>query len=271
MPRKGLISRIITALIAAPVVIACVWYGNLPFLLLTLGLALFSIIEFYGMMQKRGFQPAYYVGIFCTFFFIIFAFFALKKNWEPAHSAILTGAVTVTLISGLFLRRPRHTIVDVAVTLLGMIYVGWFFSYLLFIRSLTLHGAYLFFLVLSIWANDIAAYLVGGAIGRRRLNAQISPKKTVEGSLAGFLVSVIAGLIFSYFIGMLAWQAAILGAIVSVLAQASDLVESMIKRDVGVKDSGGMVPGHGGVLDRMDSFILTAPVMYYYVVWFVGN
>lgn len=268
---KTVAVRTATLLLTAPIIVACIWYGGVPFLLLTLGLAVFSINEFYWMMQKRGFKPAYYVGNFFTIFFIIFAFFALKKNWEPAHSAILTGAVSVTLISGLFLRRPKHVIVDVAVTLLGMLYIGWFFSYLLFIRSLTLHGAYLFFLVATIWANDIAAYLVGSLIGTHKLNPDISPKKTIEGAFAGFLVCIIAGIIFAQFINMDIVHAVILGALVSVIAQTSDLVESMIKRDARVKDSGTVVPGHGGVLDRMDSFILTAPVMYYYVVWFVGK
>lgn len=268
---KKMAIRMATILVTAPIVIACVWYGGVPFLLLILGLAVISINEFYWMMQKRGFQPAYYVGNFITIFFIVFAFFALKKNWEPAQSAILTGAATVTLVSGLFLRRPKHVIVDVAVTLLGMVYIGWFFSYLLFIRSLTLHGAYLFFLMVTIWVNDSTAYLVGSLIGKHKLNPEISPKKTVEGALAGFLVCIIAGMVFAQFIGMDILHAVILGALVSVIAQTSDLVESMIKRDARVKDSGSVMPGHGGILDRMDSFILTAPVMYYYVVWFVGK
>jgi phosphatidate cytidylyltransferase len=263
--------RLVSILLAAPVVIACVWYGGVPFLLLTLLLALISVNEFYQMMQKRSFHPAYYVGNFFTIFFIVFAFFALKKNWEPAHSAILTGAVSITLVAGLFLRRTKDVIVDVAVTLLGMVYVGWFFSYLLFVRSLTDHGAFLFFLIATVWATDISAYLVGTVFGRHKLNPEISPKKTIEGAAAGLLVGIAAGIIFAQFIEMEMWHAVFLGALVSVLAQVSDLVESMIKRDVGVKDSGAVLPGHGGILDRMDSFILAAPVLYYYVVWFVGK
>jgi phosphatidate cytidylyltransferase len=175
------------------------------------------------------------------------------------------------LVAGLFLRRTKDVIVDVAVTLLGMVYVGWFFSYLLFVRSLTDHGAFLFFLIATVWATDISAYLVGTVFGRHKLNPEISPKKTIEGAAAGLLVGIAAGIIFAQFIEMEMWHAVFLGALVSVLAQVSDLVESMIKRDVGVKDSGAVLPGHGGILDRMDSFILAAPVLYYYVVWFVGK
>ncbi|MCX5750480.1 MAG: phosphatidate cytidylyltransferase [Candidatus Saganbacteria bacterium] len=224
----------------APIVIACIYFGGVSFLFLTLFLSLFSINEFYFLMQKKGFQPTYLLGNFFTAFFIIVAFLALKKNWEPAHSAV---------------------------TVLGMIYVGWFFSYLFFIRALTAHGAFLFFLVITIWFNDSGAYLVGKTFGRHRLNPLISPKKTIEGAVAGFLISIIAAIIFSYFIQMGLVHAIILGIIVGGMAQVSDLVESMLKRDAGVKDSGQVFPGHGGVLDRMDSFILTAPIMYYYIVW----
>ncbi|MBU0687038.1 MAG: phosphatidate cytidylyltransferase [Candidatus Margulisbacteria bacterium] len=268
---KKFLIRSISVFIAAPIVIACVWYGSVPFLILISAFAIVSINEFYWMMQKRGFKPAYFIGNFFTLFFIVFAFFALKKNWEPAHSAILTMAASVTLISGLFLRRPKHVIVDVAATLFGMIYIGWFLSYLLFIRSLTEHGAFLFFLMITIWANDSTAYLVGTLFGRHKLSPDISPKKSIEGSIAGLLVCIIAGIIFSQYIGMDILHAIMLGALVSIMAQVSDLVESLIKRDVGVKDSGHVIPGHGGLLDRIDSFILTAPLMYYYVVWFVGK
>jgi phosphatidate cytidylyltransferase len=172
-------------------------------------------------------------------------------------------------VAGIFLKREKDTIVDVAITILGMIYVGWFLSYLIFIRSLTEHGGYLFFLMFTVWAMDITAYLAGRFLGRTPLFPSISPKKTWEGSLAGFFICLVAAGIFSRTASLEIGHALVLGALIGVFGQISDLIESLIKRDAGVKDSSNIVPGHGGVLDRIDSFVLTAPLMYYYVVWFV--
>jgi phosphatidate cytidylyltransferase len=249
--------------------VACVYFGGIAFLSLVLGLALVSINEFYNLMKAKDFRPAYWVGNFFTVFFIVFAYYALKKNWEPAHSAILTGTALVTLTSTLFLKRPKEAIVDIAVTLLGMIYIGWFFSYFLFIRALTEHGAYLLFLMATIWALDIVAYLVGIKFGRHRLFPSVSPMKSVEGAVAGFTVGLIAAGVFGHYAGFDMTHSLVLGAIIGVVAQLSDLVESLIKRDAGVKDSSQLIPGHGGVLDRVDSFILTAPVVYYYLAWVI--
>ncbi len=259
--------RILTILVTVPIIFACTYFGGVAFLALVLCLALFSINEFYFLMKKKGLQPAFVLGNFFTVFFLVIAYLALKKNWEPASSAVLTSAVIVSLGYGIFLKEKMNSTANIAVTLFGIVYVGWLFSYFMFIRALTPHGAYLFFLMITIWANDMAAYVIGSAIGRRKLSPYISPKKTVEGAVAGFIVCLIAACIFGYLIETDWPYALLLGAIVGILAQVSDLVESLIKRDVGAKDSSTILPGHGGFLDRMDSFILTAPVMYYYLVW----
>lgn len=261
--------RLLTIAWGIPLIFFCVYYGGIFFLLLILTLALFSINEFYALMQKKGLNPAFWVGNAITIFFIVFAYYALKRNWEPAHSAILTIAATITLISGIFLKREKDTILDIAVTILGIIYVGWFFSYFLFIRSLTIHGGYLFFLMLTIWANDTVAYIIGSRFGKRKIVPRISPKKTWEGSIAGFTVCLIASAIFSWTANLPIYHALMLGALIGLIAQLSDFVESLIKRDAGAKDSSQILPGHGGILDRMDSFILTAPIMYYYVAWVI--
>ncbi|MBN3033138.1 MAG: phosphatidate cytidylyltransferase [Candidatus Saganbacteria bacterium] len=261
--------RTITALLGVPVILACIFYGGFPFLILVLALALLAVNEFYNLMMKKGFFPAYYVGNAITASFVIFAYYALKRNWEPGHSAILTLAAAIAMISGVFLKREKDTIVDVAVTILGMVYVGWFLSYLFFIRSLTEHGGYLFFLVFTVWAMDIAAYLAGRVFGHTPLMPSVSPKKTWEGALAGFVVCLIAAAIFSQTAQLAIGHALILGALIGIFGQISDLIESLIKREAGAKDSSDLIPGHGGVLDRIDSFVLTAPLMYYYLILFV--
>jgi len=265
-----MLPRLITTLIAVPIILTCVYFGGFSFLCLVLFLAMMSINEFYGMMQKKDFHPAYWVGNFFTLFFIIFAYYALKKNWEPAHSAILTMSALATMIATLYLKeRPKEAIVDIAVTLLGMIYIGWFFSYFIFIRALTDHGAYIFFMCGTIWALDTVAYLVGSRFGRHKLFPSVSPRKSIEGAVAGFIVCIIVAAVFGYYAGFGLVHSLILGALLGIVAQFSDLVESLIKRDAEVKDSSTLLPGHGGFLDRMDSFILTAPVLYYYLVWVI--
>ena len=267
MISKSLMLRSLTILVTAPIIWGCVYYGGVLFLSLVLILALASVNEFYALMMKKGYYPAFIVGNIITIFFIVFAYYSINKNWEPAQSAILTIAATIALMAGVFLKREKDTIVDVSVTILGMIYIGWFFSYFLFIRNLTEHGAYLFFLIFTIWAMDIVAYLVGKKFGRHKIAPNISPKKSWEGAIAGFITCIIAADIFSGFAMINGTHAIILGIIIGIVAQLSDLVESVIKRDAGVKDASNVIPGHGGFLDRMDSFILTAPIMYYYVVW----
>ena len=265
-----MLPRILTILISVPIIFGCTYYGGIPFLVLVLSLALISINEFYSLMKRKGYSPQFSIGNFFTIFFIVFAYYALKRNWEPAHSAILTCAAIITFSSGIFFKKVQDAIPNIAVTLLGIFYIGWLFSYLMFIRPLTEHGAYIFFLMLTIWANDITAYLVGSRFGRIKLSPYISPKKTVEGAVAGFVVCVGAAALFSTFMVEISLVDSIfLGITVGIMAQVSDLVESLIKRDAGVKDSSSIVPGHGGVLDRMDSFILTAPIMYYYISWVI--
>lgn len=266
---QSLIIRSLTILIGAPIIWACTYYGGLWFLALVLVLALFSVNEFYGLMMKKGYFPAFVVGNVITIFFIVFAYYSINQKWESAQSAILTIAAILALMAGVFLKREEDTIVDVAVTLLGMIYIGWFFSFFLFIRNLTAHGAYMFFLLFAVWAMDVVAYLVGKKFGRHKMAPNISPNKTWEGAIAGFFTCVIAADIFSGFSMINGTHALVLGVIIGIAAQLSDLVESVIKRDAHAKDSGDMLPGHGGMLDRMDSFILTAPIMYYYVVWVI--
>ncbi len=261
--------RALTVLLTAPIILVCTYFGGWPFLALVLLLAVIAVNEFYALMMKKGLFPAFWVGNLITIFFIVFASYALKRNWEPAHSAILTLAVAAALIAGVFLKREKDTIVDIAVTILGMLYVGWFFSYLVFIRSLTEHGGYLFFLILTVWAMDIASYLAGRVFGQTPLFPSISPKKTWDGAIAGFIVCLVAAAIFSWTAELEIWHALILGVLIGIFGQMSDLIESLIKRDAGAKDSSDIIPGHGGVLDRIDSFVLTGPLMYYYVVLFI--
>jgi phosphatidate cytidylyltransferase len=279
---KNLGPRILIALAALPIVVASTYFGGWLFFVFVTLLALLSLNEFYSLMNTKGISPSYLVGFLATVFFTWFTTYTLKHpNWEPYATGILTTAIIFTFSAGIFLKRAQNSTVNTSITLLGILYIGWMFSYLILVRELPVpgahilslelanHGAYLFFLIIAIWAGDTTAYFIGKKFGKRKLSPYISPKKTIEGAVSGLAVSVASAAIFSMMIGMSMVHGIILGVIIGIVGQVGDLAESLIKRDAGVKDSSNLVPGHGGMLDRMDSFILTAPIMYYYITWFV--
>jgi phosphatidate cytidylyltransferase len=159
----------------------------------------------------------------------------------------------------------------VANTLLGLIYVGWLLGYAVWLHASLNGAALVLFLVGVTWAGESAAYAVGSAIGRHRLAPRISPGKTVEGALAQFGTSVGAALVLAPWLlpECAPARAAVAGALIGSLGQIGDLAESVMKRSAGVKDASDLIPGHGGLLDRIDSLLFTAPAFYYYSA-FVG-
>lgn len=179
---------------------------------------------------------------------------------------VLCVAVGALLAAPLASAGPLAT-EPVALTLLGLMYVSWFLGHALPLRGLPAGAALVLFLVGVTWLGESAAYLVGSAVGRHKLAPTISPNKTIEGALAQLVASLLGAL------GLAAWllpqwpapRALGAGAVLGVLGQVGDLAESAMKRSVGVKDTGGLVPGHGGLLDRMDSLLFNAPAFYYYV------
>jgi phosphatidate cytidylyltransferase len=256
--------------VSVPIILLCTYIGGLSYLFLVLILAIISLNEFYLLMQHKGHVPFVLIGNFFTLVFIIFAYQTVKHPvWEPAAAGVLTTAVILTFSMGIFVKNPKGAIDNIAVTVWGMIYIGWLFSYLILVRAQTTYGAYMFFLMGTIWAEDITAYLVGRMFGKHKLIPLVSPRKSVEGGIAGFIICVASALVFGHYADLGQIHSLILGIIIGVMAPVSDLTESLIKRDVGAKDSSALLPGHGGVLDRMDSFILTAPILYYYLSWFV--
>jgi phosphatidate cytidylyltransferase len=153
----------------------------------------------------------------------------------------------------------------------GVLYVGWLGSYLVPLRQLDEDGQWVFLAVFATFANDTAAYFVGTAVGRTPLARRISPGKTVEGSLGGLAFGAAAVPLLSFALGLDIDIAALipLAILVPVAAQLGDLAESLLKRSTGVKDAGVLVPGHGGVLDRLDSLLFVVPMVYYYAIWVI--
>lgn len=178
--------------------------------------------------------------------------------------------VFVVFLYLLFYHKDIHSAAGLAgKTVLGVIYIGIFLSYIIGIRQIEYGGWQIIFLFSIIWANDTFAYFVGKSLGRIKLAPAISPNKTVEGSIAGLIGGLAAALVFNSFLfkKLDLINAVLLALVLGILCQLGDLFESMLKRSAGVKDSGSIIPGHGGVLDRIDSAIIPLPFFYYYLVW----
>ncbi|MFQ5840533.1 MAG: phosphatidate cytidylyltransferase, partial [Candidatus Methylomirabilales bacterium] len=187
--------------------------------------------------------------------------------WRPATHVALTLAVAGVLISGLWSgwsRGPRWG--ATATTLMGVMYVNWLLGHVLWLRALPHGVAWVFLLVWVTWVGEAAAYCVGSTLGRHQLAPVMSPAKTVEGALVQLMVSPAAALVgrWWFFPESTFLDALSVGLILGIVGQVGDLAESFFKRSCGTKDTGGLIPGHGGVLDRIDSLLLNAPALLYY-------
>jgi phosphatidate cytidylyltransferase len=182
----------------------------------------------------------------------------------------LVGAIFLIITNSLL--RNVRSLAHVSITLLGTLYIGWLLTHLILLKSLPNGSRYLVSLFLITWLTDTAAYGCGVTFGKHRVVPQISPKKTLEGFIGGLVCSILVALLINFLRlipKMTLSSSLILGLLLGVFAQAGDLFESFIKREAGVKNSGSLVPGHGGVLDVFDSIIFTSPVMFYYARFFL--
>jgi phosphatidate cytidylyltransferase len=193
---------------------------------------------------------------------------------EPgmALPSLLVSLIAILSIP-LLIRTPLdQSVKDAALALTGMMYIGLTLGYLVAVRLLQQGEWLLFFLLLVTWAADTGAYYVGTLYGQRRLAPRISPKKTIEGLAGGLFAALLIAFAarWTFLSDLSNWDGLVLALLLTVAGLWGDLVESTIKRSVGVKDSGGLLPGHGGMLDRLDSLLFTAPTFYYYVTAFRG-
>jgi phosphatidate cytidylyltransferase len=263
--------RLITALWGIPLVVAAVWfsrpeYAFPSFTVLAAIAGLLAAMEFYRLTGVSKILPLYLGGLLFTLLFIVYP----HLNWNlnvPVISLLLVAAVALTLILLVFLPHKEGLFQSWAWTLGGILYLGWLISFLVSLR-LDAGRDWLFLALLATFGSDTAAYFVGKAIGRHKMAPGISPGKTREGALGGLLGAVIVSVLFTLNtplqLSLSWWQAIILGLLISVFGQLGDLVESLLKRNFGVKDSGNLMPGHGGLLDRLDSILFAGVVVYLY-------
>jgi len=256
--------RIYTILVLAPLLYAVIRYTPpLAFsgvVVLAGGLALF---EFYRLCFGNR-SHSWLIGIGLTGFAALILGTHRPDIIVPTLLATLVGIISVPLLS----RSPlEQSLRDGAMTIFGVLYLGLTLGTLSMTRLLPLGEWLIFFLLLVTWASDTGAYLVGTLYGRHRLAPTISPKKTVEGLVGGLIAAIIAGYAARWWFlpELSGLDCLILATLLTITGLWGDLTESAMKRSVGMKDSGGILPGHGGMLDRLDSLLFTAPVFYYYV------
>ena len=299
--RGVLKTRLLTAAILGPIIVAIVLLGE-PWLSVLVGVVAFlAFVELVGLLDAAGHEPPQMLTIVAGM--AITAAGLVTTNDESVGglvSHLVTaldppGLVAATLVAAILLLAaagftrsdPRAGFMTWAMTSFGVAYVGLLLPAIVLVAHLAPAGgspgtpvgplglgsgvAWALTLVLVVWGYDTGAYLTGRWLGRRRLVEHISPSKTVEGLAGGLVLATVAAGIGAYLIGLDPWHPLVIGPLVGLAAQAGDLAESMLKRTAGRKESGFLVPGHGGILDRVDSFMFAAPVLAGYALLAAGR
>lgn len=303
--------RIITAIVAIPVIIFLCMTGGIPFLSFAILISSLALIEFYRLAEKKGAKPLTTIGVLAGILVNLSFYHVKLRDFTiglletcgvsvpfPSQSQLLI--ITIIVVVVIFklielFRNNGSAILNVSSTLFGVLYISLFFGTFIGLRELFVPfdfpvgryfqspdcytnpeivnqvyrwGGYTVISVLAaIWICDTAAFYIGSAFGKHKLFPRVSPNKSWEGAVGGFLFAVMGAVAAKYLVlsYLSLGSAIILGIIVGIFGQVGDLIESLIKRDAGVKDSSNLIPGHGGILDRFDSLLLVSPIVYLYL------
>lgn len=285
MSRSETTTRVLVAAVGIPIAVGILYLGGWALAALLVVVAVLSALEFFQLARGKGVEALTGLGSVVAALFILVAAVSPDRGPEaPGFGLLVVLAALGAPVAAIWARGVAHQpVLAVSVTLTGAIYTGALLSFGLFIRHLPgvsddLHGAALVLApVVLTWASDTFAYFVGRQWGTRKLIPSVSPGKTVQGSIGAILGTIAAAIAYSfllarfptYQLGIL--EAILFGLVVSVTAQVGDLAESLFKRDAGVKDSGKLLPGHGGALDRFDSLLFTLPLGYFFFRYVVGG
>ncbi len=288
MPWARIGSAIVAIALALGMIILGGWYFTLCFQVIVF----LGQLEYFNLVRAKGIAPAAKTTLFVSQLLLLSAAFI------PSLTDAVFCLAGAFICFYLLFQPKLATIADISTSILGLFYIGYLPSYWIKLRvaldttsqnignTLPFNGYWpqswanpnnfpdalkvTFLAMACIWAADIGAYIMGKYFGRTKLS-QISPKKTVEGAIFGLIGSVIIAELGASYLHWPSWPIAgmILGLLIGIVSLLGDLTESLIKRDAGVKDSGKLIPGHGGILDRTDSYVFTAPLVYYFVTLFL--
>jgi phosphatidate cytidylyltransferase len=279
---RSLRLRYVSAAIGIPVGLGSCLFSPTLFAALATVLITIGMVELCAMARTRGLAPHSIIGASCSIAICVLAWIG-----QPLDLLYSLAAATIIVCTFAMARTRRDAIANIAVTVFGIVYVGWFCSHVISLRMLPLDGGdanvnfggagYVIMLLLLLWLGDGGAFFVGTAWGKHKLLPTVSPNKTVEGAVGGLALTLIgsmlirdAGLLLAGFKVALfpdfgVGRYLLIGTGISVSGQVGDLVESYLKRDAGLKDTGNLMPGHGGFLDRFDSLAFAAPLFYFFL------
>lgn len=271
-----LVQRILTAAVGIPITVYIIHYGNWFFAVAIILLALLAWREYGNMLLQKNIVIGGFSGAIVILLLLLSAWCG---NSEEIILALWISILWTLLRTLRTWKSINQSFVPAAFSLFGVIYIGFSFMHLILLRDISstvydstgsfyhvnVGTVYLWVAFLATWASDTFAYFVGSAIGRHKLAPEISPNKSIEGFVGGLVGAVLAVIIFGHFTAIPMIHRIITGMIVGLIGPIGDLAESALKRFCRVKDSGSLLPGHGGVLDRFDSILLSVPAIYYYV------
>lgn len=264
--------RILTALVALPVIIASIWFEQLKllFVLLAAAAMMAGLYEFWVLSARREMKAMRELGTFFAVAFLIL-FYYRAPSVAPELLVMLAVVFVIATLAASMLRGAHfeRMIGSVGATILGVLYVVFLGGHIVALRTSfepRLARHLLFFFLLVLMGSDTAAYYTGRALGRHKLAPKVSPGKTWEGAVGGMVASLaFAALAHYWFFQEISLRAALpLAAVMNVLGVVGDLTESALKRGAGAKDAASILPGHGGLLDRLDSLLFNAPLLYYF-------
>lgn len=253
-----MLTRILTGLIGLPIILVAIYAGALPTTLLTMLLAVIAVMEMQNLLRAKKITTSSLVY-----------WFPILYLWAAHEGAVLFALQLVVALCCVLLARqlltfPGFSLAEVGANLLAALYPTILFGNLLFLRA-EAGAPWALAAVVGVWAYDFFAYLVGVRLGRVRPWRDISPQKSIEGVVGGLLGSVLVFVLMHSYLRLALLGAIMMGILVGFVGQLGDLAESALKRYVGVKDSGTLLPGHGGILDRFDSLMFAATAVYW--VW----
>lgn len=258
-------TRIITAVAGIPILLGILYLGGIYWNFLIALLAATALHEYFAMMRNKGYNPivlpAYTIAAVLLFRIKLLTFL-------PG----LFFASLLLIILVLIIKYPLYSFNELVLSFFGAFYCGYPFSYALAMNELSNSFHYILLVFILVWASDVGGYLFGRIWGKRKLAPLLSPGKTWAGAVGAVILTIALALVFKHQIeikNLGTVYVIMLGFCASVVAQLGDLLESAMKRYFGVKDSGNIIPGHGGVLDRFDSFLLVLPLAYYFLVVFI--